>query len=459
MVTYTDDYNLAKLGPGDSLATDNYKFGTTDRELIAQLLRLGAETHHHNGQVAGDSGLEVGARSLTLTHSQDSGVIPGGVRVHYQFTIVVDGVESNPSDAVYFDTPSPVASPLAPTLSTVPTGGVLLPGNYYYVLTAYTGTNTQETRGPSPKYILVPQGTSTNVVTVTLPAVPVGADGFNIYRKKPGGVRYDYVASLDMGVATPPTTFIDDGTIEEDCNRTLPSQNYTNIQNKITVDLTGTALPAGARWRLYRTYVDGDYLNSRIADLPDDELEFEDLGAPGVGSPPTEGVSVGSPERILLTNADEVQGSLPPGMVSGFPIERSFFFPGVLSPGVAESIWVCPFEEAYVVGAIGTLGRNSFPASLPVIFDVQVGSGSAPTFASVYTTPEQRPSIATTATVGEWAAATVAIDDRRLERGDSLSTEIIQTGGGATPTDEDLTISIVLEVKYGDALLTTVWTP
>lgn len=457
MVTYTDDYGLARLGAGDSLASDNYKFGTTDRDFIAQMLRLGAETHHHNGAVAGNTGLEVGARSITLTHSQDAGVIPGGLRVYYEFTIVVDGVESNPSAPVYFDTPAPIASPLAPTLSTASTGGVLLPGNYYYVLTAYTGTNTQETRGPSPKYILIPSGTSTNIVTVTLPALPAGADGFNVYRKKPGGVRYDYVASIDMTVATPPTVFIDDGSIEEDCNRTLPSQNYTNIQNMITVELTGDPLDPGDGWRIYRTYVENDYLNSRIADLPDDELEFEDLGAAGLGSPPTEGVAVGSPDRILLTNADEVQGTLPPGMVSGFPLERTFFFPGVLSPGVAESMWVCPFEEAYVVGAIGALGRNSFPASTPVIFDVQVGTGSAPSFVTVYAAPEDRPSIATTATVGAWAPATVVVDNRRLSRGDSLSTEIIQTGGGATPTDEDLTISILLEVKYGDALLSTIW--
>lgn len=444
MVEYTDDYGLEKLGVGDQI-TD--KFGSEDRDTISQLLRLGAETHHHTGLPVEDAGFGVGARTLTLTQGQTTGVIPAGVRVHYRFTVTIDGFESNVSDTFYVDTPSPVAAPLAPVLETSDTGGVLLPGNYYYVLTAYTGTNTEETRGLSPTYLLVPSGTATNTVTVTLPDLPDGADGFNVYRKKPGGVRYDYVTTIDMDVATPPSTFLDDGSIEEDCDRTIPAQNFTNTRNHVLVELDGDPLDSGDSWSLYRTYVEGDYIDSRIATNTigaTPVYEFDDLGAAGSGSPPAAGLAVSSPSRVLLTDATEVQGSLPLGNTA-YPLQITFNFAGPLQLVQGSAVWTCEFPYAEILWCRAVLGRGSTPASDPVLVDINKGPSSAtPSFSTIYTTQANRPSI----DVGLMRGDRHVPDVVTLERGDMLTFDIDQVGGGTTPTDRDLTVSVFMFV-YG----------
>lgn len=317
MPEYTDDFDLIKLLAGEGLSTDNYRFGTENIDRIAKLLRLGAETHRHNGAASAGTGsdIDLGNRALSLTHGTDAGGIPAGVRVYYKFALVVDGFESDLSDEVTVDTDAPLDQPAAPTLATASTGGVVLPGSYYYALSAWTGTNTQETRAQNSAYVQVPAGTGTNKVTITLPTLPAGATGFNVYRKQPGGVRYDFLTAIDMTV--PVATFVDDGSIDEDCNRTLPAQNFTNTQNHVDVNLTGDALTAGVSWRLYRTYVQDDYTSSRIAELDSATTTFDDTGLTGTASPPISGLVVASPSKIVLTDGAEVQGLLPASMVDG----------------------------------------------------------------------------------------------------------------------------------------------
>jgi hypothetical protein len=312
MPEYTNDFGLLKWGPGDTLATDNYKGGTTDRELIAALLRLGAETHHHNGAASATSGTDVGARNLDLTLGTDSGGIPAGVRAHYAFTLTASGVESELSDVLYVDTDSPIPAPASPTLGTTTTGGTLAPGTYYYILTAWEGVNTSETNGKNAATITIPVGTATNKITITFPTLPAGATGFNIYRKKAGGVRYVYLASI---TGSGPT-YDDTGSVTEDSNRTYPSTNLTNRQNHVVVALEGTALDPGVTWSLYRTYAEGDWLDSKIASGLTG-TSFDDTGAAGSGSPPLTGIAVASPSKILLTGGAEVQGVLPSTMIAG----------------------------------------------------------------------------------------------------------------------------------------------
>jgi hypothetical protein len=310
MPEYTDDYGLIKL-VNDPLSSDNYRFTNGNIDVIARLLRLGAETHRHTGAASTlvDSGADTSNWTLSLTRAGDAGVIPGGVRSYYCFTIVVDGFESTPSSVFYVDTPVPVASPAAPSLVTAATGGSLSPGDYYYMLSAYTDSNTLETRALNATHVRVPAGTDTNTVTVSMPTLPTGATGFNIYRKRPHEVRYTYVAS------TVSSTYVDTGAAGNS-NRTTAARNLTSAQNRVLVQRAGaTPMPSGAVWRLYRTYAEGDWVNSKIAELADTATEFNDLGAYGSGSPPMTGLEVGSPTKIDLSDGAEVQGQLPLDML------------------------------------------------------------------------------------------------------------------------------------------------
>lgn len=451
---FTTHFALIKLAAGEPLSTNDYQALGLDRDTIDQLLLIGASTHKHNGSVAAESSIDVGNRTLALEHFDDNGQMPAGVRAYYMLTLVVDGLESAPSDPFYIDTPAPVASPASPTLALSTTGGVLLPGNYYYYVTAYTGANTDETKALNGAYINIPSNTTTNRVTVTFPALPAGATGFNVYRKKPGGVRADYLTTI---VGSGPT-FIDTGAIEEDCDRTLPTANYTSRMNRVEVTIEGDPVDPGDAWRLYRTYDPNSWSGSRIAELPSTTTMFNDLGLVGTASPPVGSVAVPSPTKINLEDGAEVQGRLPQGMVSAFPHVVTFHFPGLQTVGSGDSQWPCPFDNAVVIQATAALGRGSVAAADDVIADVVVGRGATPVYESVYVAELDMPTVLSGTNKAETAAlATGDLASRQMVAGDVLSVDVVQASGGATPTDEDLTVSVLLYVESGDPLLSVDW--
>jgi len=55
----TPNYGLQTLGAGEAFSTDSYKFSDRDRTQIDQLLRLGAETHVHDGSSLATTSPEV----------------------------------------------------------------------------------------------------------------------------------------------------------------------------------------------------------------------------------------------------------------------------------------------------------------------------------------------------------------------------------------------------------------
>jgi hypothetical protein len=438
----TDHYGLKRMGPGESFSDEGWKFTDGDRVLMDRLLYLGAEGHRHIG--AASEPAEPGTPTLTL--SELSGSIPAGTRVYYKYTLVdVEGFETAASTEVYVDTDSPVAEPAAVAPSVSTTGGTLLPGQYYYVLTAYTTVNTNETKALYPAYITVPAGTSTNQVTLTMPSLPAGATGFNLYRKGPGEPRYYYLASTTLT-----TPYIDTGAVEEDCNRTVPVRNSTNGTNNVTVEVP--ALDDGYTWKLYRTYVAGFYNNSLVHHVVEETSEgsgvitdtYVDMGlATMTGVPPTTSQSVGGPPQIDLTDMAEVQGSLPMSAVSAYPYVAHFQVAGTLTAATGTFVWVCEFPQATIQGVRASLGRGYAPASQPVIVDVNVGDGATPTMSSIFTTSGQQPRIRVGAQIGDRVVPTARIG---LAEGDIVTVDIDQAGGGATPTDRDLTVSVYMLV-------------
>lgn len=448
MAGSTDHYGLTTLGAGDQLSENDYAFTRADRERIDNLLFLGVEGHRHTGAATGVTEPDT---APTLEIDSLSGAIPSGTRVYYKYTYVdVAGTESAPSPEAFIDTPASVDAPTAPVVEYATTGGTLLGGAYYYALSAYTGTNISETRAPAPAYLTVPTTTATNTVTLTLPALPSGADGFNVYRRAPGNSTYHHLDSVDMTVATPPTEYVDDGSVTADCDRPLPAANTTNSQNNITITLPGAtpAVPDGYTWKIYRTYVNGDYSNSLVTHRVETEEEtygdiipyYTDQGASTQpGSPPAATVAIGAPEQIELTDAAEVQGVLPMANVT-FPYAVHFQVAGPLSVLEGAGIWTCEFPYAEIVAVRAALGRDSTPSSQPVIVDVIKGTGTAtPVYSSIFPSSD-KPRVET----GQQVGARYTPDDVVVEQGDVLTVDINQTGGGATPTDRDLVVTISL---------------
>ena len=108
-------------------------------------------------------------------------------------------------------------------------------------MTAYTTANTLETKIGGIGYKTVNTGTTTNEITITMPSLPTGATGFNIYRKGPGNPRYYYLAS------TTGSSYVDDGSTALTTSRTTPNNNRTFNTNKVIVTYPGAtpAVPTG----------------------------------------------------------------------------------------------------------------------------------------------------------------------------------------------------------------------
>lgn len=233
MAEYTDHYGWIKLLAGEAFSTNDYQFVQADRESQDRLVHQGAENHVHTG--AAPAFTTPGAAS-TLTLSTTGGFIPAGTRVYYKSTFVdASGNETGGSPEAYVDTAAAVSSPLAPALTLASTGGTLTAGNHYYALSAYKGANTQETKALNTAYITIPSGVTTGKITLTFPTAPTGADGFNVYRKKPGANDFRYITSVVVA-----TTSLQDTNLTEDTSRTLPTGNTTNAANSVTVEVAPT---------------------------------------------------------------------------------------------------------------------------------------------------------------------------------------------------------------------------
>lgn len=444
----TPNFGLNAVGPADDFTEDSYKFSFKDRFTIdANLAR--ALLHDHTG-VAQTFSEPSSAPSLQLNGSL-GGQIPGARRVYYKYTYVDEyGTESVGSPTSFIDTPTPVATPGAPAgMTRSTTGGTLLPGSYTYRLSAYTTSNTIETAAGDAAFISIPAGSNTNTISFNLPTLPAGALGFNIYRRKPGS-DFGYLTSLNMNVATPPSSFTDDGSIIDDCVRRLPTTNRTGGGQAVVVSLPGATpvVPVGYTWRLYRTYNNLSWTNSLLAHVVEETSEgsgiitvtYTDLGiGTGAGEPPTSTPLFATPGKIDL--GTEVQGILPTAnLVYSHVVE--FAFPGPLATMSGSFTWRCPFPEAYIRWVQCNLGVGSAPAATDVIVDVNKYSGNiaTPGTATIYTTQANRPKVL----VGNQFGTATVPDVQTLVLGDALIVDIDQVGGGATPTDQDLLVQIML---------------
>lgn len=393
----TTRYGLKKIGPNDKLSDNDYQFGTTDRDSIDSVLYLGAKSHLHTGAAAtlGDPSLPPAAVDGVL-----SSTLVSGNAVYYKYTWRdAGGLESAPGPSVSHVIGSGISSPLAPSLVAALTTGTLASGSYYYTLTCYVTTNTNEGMARNQAYTLLAP-TATGKITLTMPSPPVGVTGFNIYRKAPGEVQFNYLASIPVATLT----YVDNGGVSADTGRHPPATTGSAksiVVSALVVD------PSAVAWVLYRSYDNANWTNTRIASGTG--ATYEDVGVSVQPfSPPALNLAWGTPSKIQLTDSAEVQGSAPMGRISGYPIVWQHHFDAPVSSALDPALWFCDYPQATILDARVVIDHGSVANGGGLSVDIiKKNNGATPSTATIYpSTP--KPAVIAGSQVGTRAAPDVA---------------------------------------------------
>lgn len=428
-------------GSSDTLDYRSYKFTKADRILLDRLLTEAVERHHHTG--------EPGAASETtpppgplVTVQSTGGTIPAGTTAFYRAAVVdTRGQEHLASQVVAAPTSPPIFAAHAPLLQPSVGPGTLLPGDYLYAVSAYTHENSQETEASRPA------NSSLNGIgsfSVFPPRPPSGSDGFNIYRKGPTDSELLYITSITRDEAV----FVDDGAVAANRLRAVPTANTTNGHSSIVLDVDG--LPENQTVKIYRTFNASLWDNSLLAWTA--VLPVADTGqATREGGPLSTSAAVGSPPKVRL--GADTEGTLPPALVPA-STTATFAFPGPLTAIESPWQWISEFDDALVLNFRAVLGRGSTPAAQPVQVALERRSAASGTWEPY--TPVAEISVAEQAS----PLTPVASDDTpspHLTAGDALRVVIVQDGGGATPTDHDLVVTVTLAARHGSDTTTYTW--
>jgi hypothetical protein len=455
MPSYTTRWGLSILGPGDALNADGYKALDSDRRLLDRLLTVGCEEHRHTGEQGAD---RTPTAPPNLELKTEGGTMSAGDRFFYKYTILDDaGNESAPSPQIGIDMPASISAPTAPALTALVGSGSLLPGTYSYVLSAYAGATTFETKAESSAVITI-FGINPGSVSIILPDLPLGADGLNVYRKAPSGLHYLYIDSIPN--PTNGSTWVDDGSIEGNCDRSLPPTNRTSNANSVVVTFPGATpeLPEGWSWRLYRSTDAQDWSHSYLLDLtpvgvePDihTPLQWTDTGLGAqTGAPPVLSQVLNSPPKIRLTDAAEVDGYLPPGLVV-VPHMVTFSLIGPVTEGIGDFIWVCDYDAARIDTVRAYLSLGTELPDVPLQVDVLLRRSDEDDWTSIFD-PDDYAYIEVAKDIGPPKAP--ATTDLAL--GDQLCIDVINNGGNDDTSN--LSVNVLMYVKSGSTDVTYPW--
>lgn len=152
----------------------------------------------------------------------------------------------------------------------------------------------------------------------------------------------------------------------------------------------------------------------------------------------------------------EVTGDLPPGRVVS-QVELTFTYEGLLSPGYPEWYWVCEYDRAQPVSMRAVLGKDSTPAAQEVMVGFEQWDPDYEDWFDCFGTQaiiDVGQNIGALTSVGSYGATPYG---GIFYRGDRVRMVVLQTGGGATPTDEDLVVTLNVMVDHGDEDVTHTW--
>jgi hypothetical protein len=429
----TPRFNLTTFdAPSDTLAHKGYKFSDADRAFLDSLLAYVVERHVHTGVAPGLAETRPDAANLSL--SATGGILPPNTPIYYQYGVVDNlGQEHLASKIASAYTTPTVTAPIPPTLSPV-SGGTLNPGTYLYAISAYAPDSNRETLlSSSVAHSLVGVGS----IQVDFPTPPSGAYGFNLYRKAYTDTHFQWLARVSAQPFTAPP-YIDDGTVASDPLRAAPTTNTSSNSNSITVSVP-TTLPAGHTWRVYRTFDSANWDNTLLAWNGGEPVVDTGYMGDAAGSPRGASAAVGSPPKIDLST--ETTGNLPARQISTIEVVR-FNFLGGVTVGIPNWQWVNDFPLARVIALQVNLARGSTPAVQPIIIGLQRLVAPSPTW-QAYT---ETATIPVGGTVGPRVPMGAASQAIILKPKDALRVNTIQAGGGATPTDLNMVVNVIIAV-------------
>lgn len=437
-----DDYD-------DYLEMNGRRFVWSDRDLLDRILTY-AENHVHDDR----SPVEEAPAPPTVQVSDDVGMIPAGTTVYYVAARVDDrGQQHRASNLAVAHTQPQIPAPAVPAVAK--TTGTLPAGEYRYAISAYTGISKAETTISQEAVLIL---TTPGGVTLTMPNPPPGADGFNIYRQGPldRGLRYVTNVLID-------TPWTDDGSQAADQNHRPSATNRTHSYNAFEVFISDTDLPTGESWDLYRTYDPSNWQDSFVDRSTDNSII--DYGVDTTdGAPPVASGLVGSPGKIRLGDAEQVDGRLPSGLLIftdtvNFTVDEPMV-------GALEWCWLCEYSTAEILSVRCTLGRDAYPAAEDIEVSIERSTDGGVTWVDVLFGDDgpllvsDSPIVAVGEFIGPlavvqhhtfWSGAGDPVPDYwpHFELGDRMRLKITQDGGGATPMDYALTVNVLLACTYG----------
>ena len=339
----TQHFGFYTFGSEGRLSDLGYKFTIQDRQTMDQLLYM---LYNHDHSVL--EPITGPAQRPNVEVAEDvAGFLSSGTLFYYQVSFVdVYGNETAASTVASVATLPPIATPPAPGLLTASTGGSLLGGTYRYAVAYRQGANT--TLATNSGQINVPITTTTNTVTLSLGALPTGADSFDVYRRGPGDETYWLIAN------TAATTFLDNGSHPPDCTKTRPVRNTTNASSAIRITLSDEDIPVPtgvAAWRLYRSTGASFGGNSLLA---------------------TVSTTVSENSAVLVTEyVDTGSGTLP-----GTPLSQSSIPPRVPSLNAATAF---DLDGGAIPASLSPRGVSVMNLLLPGTLDALVYSRFVPT--------------------------------------------------------------------------------
>lgn len=431
--------------PADRLSLHGYKAFGADRVLIDQILTLAVERHTHTGEFV--SSAVPGPPDLQL--SIIAGALPPNRPVYYRTSRVdARGQEHMASQPAVAYTPSQVSTPAPPTVLRGPGAGTLPPGNYLYVVSAYTNDSSNETLASTPAT------TNLDVIggfTVVLPRPPSSATGWNIYRRGPTDYNPMHVTSVSVD----DTTFVDTGALLSR-TRSLPTRNTSSSSSSVTIT-QADGLDAGETVKIYRTFDPTDWEDSLLewtAVLP-----YVDAGQPTrTGYPPDISVAVGAAPKIDL--GDHTTGRPPPGLTHP-ATQINFTFTGPVGVGIGAWQWVNEFDQLHLLDLRANLGRDSTAAEQPVIVALEYRATGSTAWLRLQTDVDPH-DITTEIPAGQSASTPTGFQPTDvptpiLGPGDALRPVVLQNGGGGDPTDFDLAITVTAAIAHGSETATYTW--
>lgn len=431
--------------PSDNLALNGYKAFGADRSQIDQLLTVAVERHRHNAQVI--TGTPPGPPDLFL--ATNGGMLPPNSPIYYRTSLVdARGQEHVASKAAVVYTPSQLQAPSPPLLVGLD-NGTLPPGNYLYTVSAWTSTNDRETVCSN---VITAILTDIGGVAIRMPTLPSSADGWNVYRKGPTDYEPMWVTSL------PPTTDVwtDTGAVQASRTRGMPARNTSNSSSSVTITRP-EELATGETLKIYRTFDPGNWDDSLL--VWTGQPAYLDTGhRTRTGSPPDVALGAGGAPKVDL--AAHTTGSPPPGLTHT-STEIVFSFQGPVQAGFGSWQYVNEYAQLHLLALHANLGRGSEPAASDVIVALEYRPAAGSIWLRFQSTIGLV-DIAAVIPVGANHATPASFDPTDLPTpvlapGDAIRPVIVQTGGGATPTDENLVVTVTAAVEHGSTTATYTW--